>query len=265
MLYGAMNFPVRPLLEEVEAVARSGFDYLEIAMDPPQAHYSTIKQMEDDLMKALDSFNLGVVCHLPTFVSTADLTEGLREASLKEILSSLEVAADLQTLKVVLHPSYISGLGGFVMGKVKDNAMKSLEVIVGKAHELGLCLCMENMFPRGHWLVNPEDFAEPFEKFPSLYLTLDTGHAHIADPAGQVSLAFIQRFAGRIGHIHASDNFGKEDIHLPVGAGTVDFQAIVRALKSTGYNDTVTLEVFSGDRDYLKISKEKIAAMFGKE
>jgi sugar phosphate isomerase/epimerase len=265
MLYGAMNFPVRPLLEEVEAVARLGFDYLEIAMDPPRAHHGVLKQMEEDLIKALDRFNLGVICHLPTFISTADLTEGLREASLKEMISSLEVAARLQTLKVVLHPSYVAGLGGFVMGEVKENAMKSLEVIVGKAHELGLCLCMENMFPRGHWLVKPEDFAEPFEKFPSLYLTLDTGHGHVADPTGQTTLAFIQKFPGRIGHVHANDNFGKEDIHLPIGAGTIDFPAIVKALKRSGYNDTVTLEVFSRDRDYVKISREKIAAMFGKE
>jgi sugar phosphate isomerase/epimerase len=265
MLYGAMNFPVRPLLEEAEAVARLGFDYLEIAMDPPQAHHSTIKQMAVDLAKALDRFNLGVVCHLPTFISTADLTDGLREASLKEVLSSLEVAASLQTLKVVLHPGYISGLGGFVMAKVKQNALKSLEVIVRKAHELGLCLCMENMFPRGHWLVKPEDFVEFLDKFPSLYLTLDTGHAHIADPTGQTAVAFIERFPGRIGHVHANDNFGKEDIHIPIGAGTIDFAAIVKALKSSGYNDTVTLEVFSPDRDYLRISREKIAAMFGKD
>jgi sugar phosphate isomerase/epimerase len=262
MLYGAMNFPVRPLLEEVEAVARSGFDYLEIAMDPPQAHHSTIKQLGSDLLKALDRFNLGVVCHLPTFISTGDLTEGLRDASLKEMLSSLEVAARLQSLKVVLHPSYVSGLGGFVMEKVKENAMKSLEVIVGKAHELGLCLCMENMFPRGHWLVKAEDFVEPFEKFPSLYLTLDTGHGHVADSTGQATIAFIEKFEGRIGHVHANDNFGKEDIHLPIGAGTIDFPAIVKALKKSGYNDTVTLEVFSRDRDYVKISREKIAAMF---
>jgi hypothetical protein len=39
MLYGAMNFPIRPILEELEAISGLGFDYLELAMDPPQAHY----------------------------------------------------------------------------------------------------------------------------------------------------------------------------------------------------------------------------------
>jgi hypothetical protein len=31
-----------------------------------------------------------------------------------------------------------------------------------------------------------------------------------------------------------------------------------------GYNDTITLEVFSRDRDYLKMSKKKMEGMFGK-
>ena len=77
MLYGAMNFPVRPLLEEVESVGKLGFDYLEVAMDPPQGHYSVIRRIESDLMRALEQRNLSVVCHLPTFISSADLTVGL--------------------------------------------------------------------------------------------------------------------------------------------------------------------------------------------
>ena len=59
-----------------------------------------------------------------------------------------------------------------------------------------------------------------------------------------------------------SDNFGKEDNHLPIGTGTIDFKKITRALKGIGYDGTVTFEVFSRDRDYLRISKEKFVAMF---
>jgi sugar phosphate isomerase/epimerase len=265
MLYGAMNFPVRPLLEEVESVGKLGFDYLEVAMDPPHGHHSAIRGIESELMKALEQRKLSLVCHLPTFISSADLTEGLRWASLNEIYASLEVAARLQTLKVVLHPGYISGLGRFVMDKVKENTLKSLEAIVAKAHELGVCLCLENMFPKGHWLVRPGDFPELLDRFPSLFLTLDTGHAHMADSTDRMALEFIERFSDRIGHVHVSDNFGVEDNHLPVGAGTVEFQALVRSLKAKGYNDTITLEVFSKDRDYVKISRQKIEEMFLKE
>jgi sugar phosphate isomerase/epimerase len=262
MLYGAMNFPIWPVLQELEAFSELGFDYVELTMDPPQAHYKVIRDQTTELLNTLDRLDLGLVCHLPTFISTADLTDSIREASLNEVLESLEVAAILQPLKVVLHPSYITGLSLVVPGQAKQYAMRSLETIVRRAHQLGLCICIENMFPQSHSLVKPEDFVEILERFPSLNLTLDTGHAHIGETGEKRSLEFIKRFPKRIGHLHVNDNFGKEDNHLPVGAGTVDFSKIVTALREIGYNDTVTLEVFSNDRDYLKISREKIAALF---
>jgi sugar phosphate isomerase/epimerase len=262
MIYGAMNFPIRPILEELEAISGLGFDYLELAMDPPQAHYGLIGQQREELLRALDRANMALVCHLPTFVSTADLADGLREASLNEVLKSLEVAAGLRPLKVVLHPSIIMGLSVFVMDQARYYALKSLEVIVEKADHLGLCLCIENMFPRSHSLVDPEHFDEVFERFPSLKLTLDTGHAHIDSKGTRKALEFIERFPDRIGHIHANDNLGRDDDHLPIGTGTIDFPEIVKALRVIGYDQTITLEVFSRDRDYSRISRDKLAAMF---
>jgi sugar phosphate isomerase/epimerase len=201
MLYGAMNFPVRPILKELEAISKLNFDYLELTMDPPQAHYRMIREEKKNIIRALDHHKMKIMCHLPSFVSTADLTPRLREASLNEVLNSLDVAAELGCLKVVLHPSYLK-------------------------------------------------------------LTLDIGHAHIGDKEGRRALDFIEMFPDRISHIHASDNFGQEDNHLPVGTGTVNFPEIIKALKEIGYDDTITLEVFSKDRDYLRISREKLAAMF---
>jgi sugar phosphate isomerase/epimerase len=262
MLYGAMNFPVRPILEELEDIARLGFDYLELTMDPPQAHYTMIRQQKEEILRELDRRKMKLACHLPTFVSTADLTDSLREASLKEVLESLRLAADLNAIKVVLHPSHIGGLGIFVMDRAKQHALRSLDAIVEMADRLGVVLCIENMFPRTHSLVNPEDFLEIFERFSTLGMTLDTGHAHIGGGEPKRTLDFIERFSDRIQHVHVSDNFGKEDNHLPIGAGTINFPKIVKALKGIGYDDTITFEVFSKDRDYLKISKRKFAAMF---
>jgi len=60
-----------------------------------------------------------LVCHLPTFLSTADLTQSIRDASLHEILRSLETASELEAEKVVLHPSHIVGNGCLCYGKGK--------------------------------------------------------------------------------------------------------------------------------------------------
>ncbi|MCP4669146.1 MAG: sugar phosphate isomerase/epimerase, partial [Deltaproteobacteria bacterium] len=185
-----------------------------------------------------------------------------REASIKEVLASLEVAADLRPLKVVLHPSFIMGLGVLVMDQSRQYALTSLEAIVERADRLGLCLCLENMFPQSNALVDANDFMEIFDRFPGLKMTLDIGHANIGSRGGERALGFLERCQDRIEHIHVSDNLGKEDIHLPVGAGSVDFAGIIKAIHAIGYDKTITLEVFSRDRDYLKISREKLVSMF---
>ncbi len=264
MLYGATNSPLHPILDEVKAIAELRFDYLELAMDPPHGDCKSIQKQEREILESLKRYDLGLVFHLPTFLSTADLTDRIRQASIDETLASLEVAADMRPLKVVLHPSYMMGLGSFVPELTKAHAMESLELIVEKARGLGLCLCLENMFPRTQWLVNPEEFVDILAKFPTVHLLLDIGHAHIGDPGGKKCLRFIEMFSGRIAHLHVSDHFGKEDQHLPIGAGIIDFSNVVSALKRIGYNDTITVEVFSKDRDYLKISKQKLEEMFGK-
>lgn len=265
MLYGAMNSPVRPILDEIRDIGEMGFDFLELTMDAPQAHYIVVEEQREAILEALAHFQLSVVCHLPTFISTADLTPGIRQASVKEVMKSLEVAASLLPLKVVLHPSYLVGMGQLVREISEKYAFESLEAIVEKSHGLGLCLCLENMFPGAQWLVVPEDFIGILARFPTINLTLDTGHAHVQDPGGERCLRFIEMFPNRIGHLHASDNFGREDSHLPIGAGSVDFPRIAKALKKIGYNDTVTLEVFSKDRDYLKISREKFIELMTRE
>ena len=150
MQFGAMNFPVTPLLQEVDTVAELGFDYIEIAMDPPMAHYSILSEDQKAITKSLAVNGLGVICHLPTFVTTADLTESLRRASVTEVQRSLSVAADLGTNKVVLHPSMVFGMGAFVLETVKGFAFDFLGEIIDTAERLKITICLENMMPPKH-------------------------------------------------------------------------------------------------------------------
>jgi sugar phosphate isomerase/epimerase len=262
MLYGAMNNPVKPVLSELKEISKLGFDYLELTLDPPQAHHLQILQQKEQLLAALKERQMGLICHLPTFVSLADLTDGVRRASLNEVLESLEVAAEFQPLKIVAHPPYIGGLGLMVMKQALHMAKNSLWAIALKAEQLGLNLCLENMFPRCQYGVETIDFIKIFEQLPYLNLTLDTGHANIGNPGGYRILEFIETFSDRIGHVHISDNFGKQDNHLPIGTGTINFDTVVKSLKRIGYKDTVTFEIFSKDREYLQISRDKFKKMW---
>ncbi len=257
MKYGAMNFPIKPLLREMEEIGEIGFDYVEITMDPPEATPQKILAQRKSIREVLHRFGMGVVGHLPTFVWTSDLYESLRKVSLQENFDALEAGAELGMKKMVLHPGYITGLGKFLLDRMKGYGMEAIETILKKATSLDLTLCIENMFPQAHFLFQPPEFQSVFEAFPELRLTLDIGHANLGGGKNKSS-EFIRRYGYRIGHVHANDNFGKEDNHLPIGAGIIDFERILRELQEAQYDETITLEVFSKDRDYLKISKEKI-------
>src|SRR4030042_5762159 len=261
MKYGAMNFPIKPLLREVEEMGEMGFDYVELTKDPPESTPQKILVQKKPIQELLQRYGMGIIGHLPTFVWTSDLYESLRRASLQENFEALEAAAELGIEKMVLHPGFITGMGKFLIDKAKGHAMESLEAILKKAVSLHITLCIENMFPQAHFLIQPHEFQPVFETFPEIRLTLDIGHANLGGGKNRSS-EFIRLYGYRIGHVHANDNFGKEDSHLPIGAGIIDFEKIMKELNEAKYDETITLEVFSKDRDYLKISKEKIKRMW---
>ncbi|MGD9366454.1 MAG: sugar phosphate isomerase/epimerase family protein [Desulfobacteraceae bacterium] len=258
MRFGAMNFPVAPVLEEIEALAGLGMDFVELAMDPPEAHFRQLRQQKQAIRNALDRSKLALVCHLPTFVYTAHLTESIRQASLDEVMASLETASELGAEKAVVHPGYIDGLATYVLDYALGLAMDSLEKIRDRARQLGMVLCIENMFPRVGPFVEPEDFEAIFQSFPEMKLVLDTGHANIDDRSGRRVIDFIMRFGDRLEHLHVSDNSGYLDEHLPLGYGNIEFKAVARALGQTGYDKTITLEIFGEDRTALVKSRRKL-------
>jgi sugar phosphate isomerase/epimerase len=257
--FGAMNFPVSPILDEIEAIAAAGMDYLELAMDPPQAHFSRVSADRRNIRKALERYKLGLVCHLPTFVQTADLAEGIRQASIAETLGALETAAELAAETVVLHPSFLSGMAVHVADQAHALAMDSLERFVARARQLGLVMGIENMIPGTSLFVEPEAFQTLFTAFASLHLVLDIGHAFIGDRSGARITAFIDRFEERLIHVHASDNHGGMDEHLCIGYGHINFKPVMQRLSRIGYDRTITLEVFDSDRSTLARSRQRLA------
>ena len=262
MKYGASGFPVKPVCDEIKKAAGLGFDYFELSMDPPEGHWSRIREEKNRITATLEDTDMPVICHLPCFVYTPDLTPAIRQASLDEMKHSLDAAAELRAEKVVLHPGYITGLGVFAMDAARTYAHEGLTAIVSHADALNLLLCFENMFPAYHLFYEPEPFEDLFREFPGMKMTLDAGHANIGDPEQTRLAQFVSRLGPHIGHVHVSDNFGKRDDHLAVGKGNIDFPSLVSALKQAGYDDTITLEVFSADTDDLIQSRERIAFLF---
>jgi sugar phosphate isomerase/epimerase len=261
MLYGVPYTVQRTFEKDLEAFAALGFDYVEFHPMHPSPDASILSIAPDSLLRALEHCGLQIVCHLPDFLIKADQVPAVKAASVQEILKALDLASSLGALKAVLHPGFVTGLGTFERPRAGQLVIESLPVFVERAEDLGLCLCIENMWPRANSLVDPQDFEEVFARFPSLRLCLDTGHANIGAFGKRKTLEFIRKFRYWLKHFHASDNLGKSDDHLPIGAGTVDFPAIAKALKEARYDGTVTFEIDSRNHAVLKATRDRFDAM----
>jgi sugar phosphate isomerase/epimerase len=126
---------------------------------------------------------------------------------------------------------------------------------------MGTRVCLENLFARLTPFTTPEDFDVVFEKWPQMAMTLDIGHAFIDGHGMDRILAFIRQFGKRIQHVHISDNFGRRDEHLAVGDGAINFAMLIEALRQIPYDDTMTLEIFTPDRDDLVRSRNMLQKM----
>jgi sugar phosphate isomerase/epimerase len=97
---------------------------------------------------------------------------------------------------------------------------------------------------------------------PELGLHLDIGHANLM-VVFNTTEEILAAWGPRLRHVHLHDNKGGfEDLHLPLGAGTLDLRRNVGALRKSGYDGTITLEVFSADRHYLAYSRDVLKRLW---
>ena len=68
----------------------------------------------------------------------------------------------------------------------------------------------------------------------------DFGHAHLSwdDQCGQIG-----RLAGRVLCVHTHDNKGKNDDHLMPFMGSIPWEAVLHAMRRTGFGNDLVLEV----------------------
>ncbi len=98
--------------------------------------------------------------------------------------------------------------------------------------------------------------ADLLEPLPELYLHLDIGHANLLVTENTTE-EILAAYGSRLRHVHVHDNRGGgEDLHLPLGAGSIAIAEHLRSLKQLGYDGTITLEVFTEDRKYLAYSRD---------
>ena len=103
---------------------------------------------------------------------------------------------------------------------------------------------------------NVRQLGQLLDPLPELGLHLDIGHANLLvdhNTTGEI----LSAYAARLCHVHLHDNKGgSADLHLPLGAGSIEWEEYIRQLRDVGYDGTITLEVFTPDRRHLEYSRE---------
>ncbi len=248
MLIGAMNYPMRDLVEEIHAFAEAGFDFVDITLEPARARAGELDVKA--ARKALDQTGLQAVGHTAWYLPIASQFPELRQAAINELERCLETFSELNVHLMNVHPDIHLAMRD-QMTLARENA-ESIALLTGRGQQLGVRLMVENM---AGFFSDPPFLRPIFEAAPAAGFHLDVGHSTLYSERNRID-ELLAAFADRLTHVHVSDNKGgDQDLHLPLGAGTINWHHVIQALKRAGYNATITIEDFSRERELLKLSR----------
>lgn len=228
------------ILETIDAAAGSSVTGLEIGTPP--RHFDLWQPAQVDAVAArLGRHHLRAVSiHAPFGVGLdlADPRELHRRAALDAIGAAARAIKRLGGRIVVVHPSDLPRHAHDVAARLADSA-RGLAELARSCRQHDLTLAVESPLPHligGH----PDEFAWLLQRLDaSAGVCLDTGHTAL----GRHWRGFLAVSAGRLVHVHVSDNHGHRDDHLPPGDGTVDWADIARSLGEVDYQGWLMLEL----------------------
>ncbi len=255
MLIGAMNHPAKPILEELAWMAALNLDFIDLTLEPPAA---CAQSADLPAIKAfLESHNMKVVGHTAYYLPLASPFESLRRAAVEELRTCLHAFAAVGARWMNIHPDRHAPFHprSFYI----DRNIQSLSELQPDCDRLNVGLMIENLPGEFN---DPHQLGELLGALPNLGLHLDIGHANLLVPHNTTH-DILHRWGDRLRHVHLHDNKGGHaDLHMPLGTGTVDLESAVRALQNTGYDGTITLEVFTPDRHYFEYSRDHLRQLW---
>jgi sugar phosphate isomerase/epimerase len=229
-----------------------GFDFVELYLDGA----SERTRIDQDAVAAqVADADLDLLAHLPFVdLDLGSARDRIREASLAEHRACLDAVAEMGGEKAVLHASSHATPPEFDPADVKPRLLDAVRDLDAYAADRDVELCVENL-PGVPLTI--EDFDAVFADTDAA-MTLDTGHARVEGYDAADTADFLAAHADRVSHVHVNDARMDADEHVPTGSGTTDFRRIFEPVRAGEWTGTVSVEVFTFDRDYLQLSKQKL-------
>jgi len=237
-------FYQRSIFDCLNSVASSGFRQSEVCSSPAHLDYHdrpAVRRAAEKLRKlALEGHSF----HAP-FAEHIDITSPdarKRANSIGEVFAAAETAAELGARFFVIHPGpeHAAHPLGMEWSERLENVVDALEMISDRCRKLGTICVLENKLP--HLIFgNLPDIMWILEAIesPNIGVCLDTGHAHLAGDLWNVA----RSLAPYLRMIHASDNRGRMDDHLPPEEGEIDWARLFVELAAHGFQGSIILEI----------------------
>jgi sugar phosphate isomerase/epimerase len=237
---------------ELEWIAANGFAFVDLNLEPDRADVSAIEPSA--VARRLKELQLPAVGHLAWYLPIGSPMKQMRDAAVAASVEYLECFARIGVTQVTVHAHWPSRL--FTLEEGLAWQIESIGRIAERAGALGIRMVYE---PVCGWQDTADSAQRLLDALPRVALHLDIGHANIV---GRSAAATVRRLASRLAHVHAHDNDGREDLHLPPGTGNIDWPEVIAALKAGGYDGTITVEVFSPDRNYLLLARDTLRRLW---
>ncbi|MGI6201040.1 MAG: sugar phosphate isomerase/epimerase family protein [Christensenellales bacterium] len=216
-----------PVAERLRLIAQAGFTSVMLWWaDGPQEDRTRAQQADLARRAGLTVAN-GHLGYERINALWRDNVEG--QAVFEGYLADLDALAESGVPVGVLHPSR-----GFDPPPVSALGVARVRALAERAQRRGVRLAIENMRSPDHLtgLLEAVDC-------PALGFCYDAGHDFCWSPT---PYALLARYGDRLMAVHLHDNHGRQDEHLPPGAGDIDWAAVREGLARSAYRGPLTLE-----------------------
>jgi sugar phosphate isomerase/epimerase len=252
MKIGMMNNPRSDVTAEIDTIASYGFDFIDLTLEYPKAHVAVLDKQV--VLDAIKRSGLSVVGHTTYYLPFASPVNAIREAAINDAIACLGFFKEAGAELVTVHPD--PGVGAVeTKSTISLNAL-SFKIISDEAAKHDLTIVVENV---PGVFSSVEALGSILNSVPALRFHLDVGHAFVRRNRFRQLLG---AFKDKLSHIHLSDNRLRDDDHMPLGTGSINWEDVVPSIRRTGYDSTFTLEVFSGDPRYVMLSSDKLKELW---
>jgi sugar phosphate isomerase/epimerase len=251
MLIGAMNHPAQDVLSELRWMADLRLEFVDLTLEPPAAAAWRVNPR--DIRKLLSEHGMAAVGHTAYYLPFGSAFESIRVAAVDELRRCMDVFAEIGVKWMNLHPDRHAPMHDRAFYIARN--LESLAELQDYSDQCGVGLMIENL--PGDYNSAPQ-LGELLGPMPKLGLHLDIGHANLVVPHNTTG-EILQAWGKRLRHVHLHDNRGgNADLHLPLGAGSIDVRKELQHLVDCGYDGTITLEVFTPDRHFFEYSRDML-------